>query len=146
MAYKIRKLDHTADLKVEIIGDSQEDVVLGSIHALNDEMGVSLISEDLVTTDNKIVLDYLYFLDDPEGSLIALLNEYLYQVQEERIRPMSFECKWSKEILWVRIDGIRLTSGEPLATEIKAVTYHDILLERSEQDDGKWRFQWIVDL
>jgi SHS2 domain-containing protein len=134
MPYKI--LEHTGDLKMEIIAESQEDLfseaLLGmmgfikklpypSEHQTKREINVS--SADLTS----LLIDFL-------GEALALSN-----IHKEIYNKIIFK-NFSDTSLKAELEGIPVESFDE---DIKAVTYHGAEIKNSE---GKWSVNLIFDI
>lgn len=134
-----REIDHTADLAVEITGNSFSDLLASSgegLFSLIADSGRIEIRDEIPVSVNG---------DGPEELLHAWLCELLGQFNISGFVARSCVID---HITADRVDGrIR---GEKLdlvrhgfRTEIKGVTYHDF---RVWKEDGLWRARIIFDV
>ncbi len=138
MSYEF--FEHTADLGLRIRADE--------IETLFEEAACALFSAIVVDFDRVVrKIDAATFeieADRLDELLRDWLGELLYAFHADRRLFASFE---------VRIDGSRLTAvarGEPIDparheidAEIKAVTYHGLMVQR---DENGWTAEVILDI
>jgi SHS2 domain-containing protein len=125
MGYRV--FDHTADLGVEITGDSQEDVYAGASFALFDLLtDLSAVRE---TEERSLTVEG----EGPDDLLVNFLREVLYLWNGEGL--LIKRCTVRK-VLPRRLTVCLL--GEPydpvrhrIRMEIKAVTYHQASVSRT---------------
>jgi len=120
-----RQIEHTADLALELWGPDEPGMLDAGARAV---MGVLTEGASIDATDTRVVdLDTL----DAEARVVQWLNEVLYWASVEGFVLVRAE---------LRIEGDKLTgtalgrehSQALLKTEIKAATYHDLRVQRSE--------------
>jgi len=118
-----RPLEHTADLAVELWAPDEPALLVEGARAL-----VELLTEGTEvrgTAERTVELSAI----DPEDRLVRWLSEVLYLATVEGFLVDDARLELSES-------GLRGTvRGQPdaaalLRTEIKAVTYHDLRLER----------------
>ena len=149
--FKISALEHTADLAFRIEAVSREELVLGSIAALSEEIGIpfsqgnpecSLFSEagnqihEIKSTDTSEI-----------DCLIELLNDWLFLVQVTKVFPAAYQVDWEEDTISLKIhvksEEIPLMEYE---SEIKSITYHQSYLKNTGSQNLPWRAEWIADI
>jgi SHS2 domain-containing protein len=131
--------DHTADLGLRIRTPNLECLIAEAGEAL-----FSVIVEDLSTVQPTVRRDVTLSKDAPDLLLFDWLKQLLYWFDVEHLLFAKFEVKLDAE-------GLRGSAwGEPLDRdrhqlehEVKAITYHGLLVEQSA--DG-WLAEVIVDI
>ncbi len=123
-----RLLEHTADIRLEVLGETVEQLFINAARGFTDlvaeatelapseEVDVSLEAE---TVDDLLVdwLRELLYLNQAE-------NFVFIDAQDVELTGASFKA---------RILGRKLGSNELPPFDIKAVTYHDMSVERTTQ-------------
>lgn len=133
-------LDHTGDLGWIVRGTSREDLMRNASVALVDTL------VDWSRVEEKIEVRWELQGTTPERLLVRQLEEILFQFDAKGIVFASFDLHLSDSG-----ELSCLARGEPLdrekhgfKTEIKAVTYHQLRIERDP--GGGWRAQVILDV
>jgi SHS2 domain-containing protein len=136
-------LEHTADIKFLAYGKTLEEVFENAALAMfNVIIDTSKVSGETV---REITLKS----PDPESLLVDWLSELLYLFEVEEIIFRKFQVKQIREegseySIIAQASGEEFYSkGLPFETEIKAVTYNQ--LEIKKTDDG-WKAQVVVDI
>jgi SHS2 domain-containing protein len=132
-------LDHTADIGVEVWGNTKEEALAATVEAMFDLIAANDSVAEL--EEKKIAVSGA----DTADMLINLLREALYLFHSK-----SWLCK-TCEILEMEEEKITARlQGEPydakkhhLKMEIKAVTYHTLKIEKRDQG---WRARVIFDV
>ena len=132
-----RQLDHTADLALELWGDSEEEIlVIGAVAVTDILTGGADIAD-------RIAFDIAIDAVDPGDRLVQWLNEII-------VAAISGGFLFHSAA--IALDGAtRLTAlarGEQggsgrVVAELKSATYHDLALERAELG---WRARVIIDV
>ncbi len=136
-SYKL--FDHTADIGIEVWGKTKKELFANAVYSLFDLIvdltGVNDVNEKVVTTRGA----------DIEDLLINFLRETLYLFNGKRW--LVKKCKLL-ELSDTQI--VAQLRGEPynshkhqLRKEIKAVTYHDLSVKKTNED---WRAKVIFDV
>lgn len=141
MSHRYRFVDHTADLAVEATADNREGLLLASLEALAEVLGIAPVPEG---ESEHIVLHEREGAD--EERLVAVLNDWLFQVIARGLRPVDYDVTWTGEHLVVDISARHAANPEPLAAEIKAVTYHGARVAAPEHPGAAWTAFWIADV
>ncbi|HOJ88073.1 MAG TPA: archease [Pseudothermotoga sp.] len=122
-----RELDHTADLRYELICDDLQSLFDDLIKILKDNYKPVLSS--------KIVLRKEYPMKEIEDMVFDTVNDWIYMIDAQRLFPC--DCK---------IDGsLRsdfATIFELHGTELKALTYHEL---KVVQKEGKIMLKVVFD-
>jgi SHS2 domain-containing protein len=132
-------IDHTADLGIEVEAASREAVFVKSGLAMFDLMfGLASIGGD-VTKHLSVAAD------NPTELLVAWLNELLYSCAVERIIFSGFaDVELGEQAFRAVGCGEHFDPDKHRADlEIKAATYHDVSLVRT---DGRWKARVIFDV
>ncbi len=132
-------LEHTADMGIAAEGETLAALFQQAALGLRQ---IVTSAEDIQSRQDMIVEVMAH---DREELLVNWLSELLYLLESRQFLPADFEIqKITEQQLLVRV------AGEPadperhqLEREIKAITYHQIKVERI---DGGWRAQVYVDL
>ena len=132
-------IDHTADLGIIVKGPDVKQLFILAAQAMTDIMVKGDISEKTVTRD------VLVEGEDFPDLMVRWLGEILYLFEGENLIVNSMEIK---SISPIQLKStLTLTSFEPerhqVLREIKAVTYHQISVNKS--DDG-WEARVIFDI
>jgi len=125
---------HTADLQIKAYGKSLENLFKNALKGMFQSIGpitkeCSYINDQLVcekfSVEHKIEIN----APDVEQLLVDFLSEALYlsDVNDEAYLDVTFE-KFSSTELVATIKGIKIQGFE--VVEIKAVTYHDLKIEK----------------
>lgn len=132
-------IDHTADLGIRVTGESLERVF--------ENAGLALFD---VITDLRLVrpdtrMSFSVAAENLEALLVQWLRELLYLFYGQKRLFRAFEItQLSQTDLTVTAWGERFNpKRHPIVTEIKAVTYHELSLDRTESG---WAAQMIFDV
>jgi SHS2 domain-containing protein len=137
LTYQI--IDHTADLGIIVKGVDEKDVFIRAAYAMTDLMVEGDISKKTVIKDVSLQGE-----DFPD-LMVRWLGEILYLFNGEKLLLHSIEIKSISPIM-LR-STLTLSSFEPehhqVKREIKAVTYHQIAVDKTK--DG-WQARIIFDI
>ncbi len=131
---KYEFLEHTADLKIKVYGKNLEEIITNSLLALKSFLKPKLTKEKIekeieIENQNQVIL------------LIDFLSEILAQTYIEKAIFTKFEKKILEETkIKGKILGFKFQS---LTKDIKAITYHQVKLEKINK---KFVFEFIVDI
>ena len=133
-----RTVEHTADLALEFWAPDEAALLVQGARAI-----IELLTEGnpLPTTEpgsRPIELEAL----DPEDRLVRWLGEVLYLASVEGFLGTDAQLELSDNSLRGTVHG-HADAAEHLRTEIKAVTYHDLQLQRAP---GQVRARVIFDV
>jgi SHS2 domain-containing protein len=134
-----RLLEHTADMGIEAVAESREDLFAQAAYGLREILSGSL---EVAAREEKTVE---LRGGDLEELLVVWLNEILYLFEAKGFQPVDFEVEEvERTTLKARIRGEPFDPARhPVQREVKAVTYHQLKVEKS---DGGWRARVYVDL
>ena len=134
-----RILEHTADVGFEAWGATREEVFANAARAL-----ISLIVDlEVIAPCEEVPLQVRG--PDPESVLVNWLSELLYLHDAEAWLFRDFEIlSLQDDALSALARGEKLQrSRHPVKLLVKAITYHQLVLEKSSQG---WRAQVYVDI
>ena len=117
------ELDHTADLALRVWGEEFFALLEQSALGMYDLMGV--IVNEKVRIDHQFLID----LSTPETMLVDFLGELLYQAEVQKFAYSGFKFSITEENIKIQ------SAGHPvleIKQEFKAVTYHDLEIQKSE--------------
>jgi SHS2 domain-containing protein len=130
-----RWIDHTGELELEIVSDSEAGVLREAVRALTK----LIAARERASAQARIVRLELSAPDRP-ALLAALMDEVLYRAEVEHLVPE-------------RLDAVRLRDGALVAellahpgrtsSPVKAVTYHNLTFEPA---DNGWRATVVLDV
>ena len=132
-------IDHTADLGIIVEGTDEENLFIRAAYAMMDLMVKGNFSRKTVIKDVSLQGE-----DFPD-LMVKWLGEILYLFEGDKLIVNSIEIK---SISPIKLESmLTLTSFEPehhqVKREIKAVTYHQISVDKTE--DG-WQARVIFDI
>ena len=140
-----RTFDHTADVGLEVRGESLEDLLATAAQAVFSviiEAGPSAVeteAEVLAEAETGARAEW-------EDVFVVWLQELLYRFEMEHLVPLEFDfaeagfARVRARVGFGRFDPKRHRA----ATEVKAVTYHELAVRRSP--DGAWSARFILDV
>lgn len=141
MSWTIEEIDHTADWGVDIHADSREELVLASFEALELLLGINKVAR---TLEQSRIVRIESESEEPVDALIDVLNQWLFEIQENQVQPGLYQVDWAKTLsVTMHIPDKTLAS---LQTEVKAVTYHEAVVEEQMASSRRWHARWIADL
>ncbi len=132
-----RQLDHTADLALELWGESEIDVLLAGAEGVVDVMTEGGEVEE--RQQRHVRIDAV----DPQDRLVQWLNEIVVAAVNDGFLFAS------ADIALEGATGLSATiRGEPdagarVVAELKSATYHALELA---QQDGQWRARVVIDV
>jgi len=136
-------LEHTADVKFLAYGKTLEEVFENSALAMFNVM------IDTRKISGELVKDFFLKSPDLESLIVDWLSEHLYLFEVDEIVFSKFNvdrirkenCEYS---ITSRASGEKFyPNSHPFETEIKAVTYNQLKVEKIE--DG-WKVQVVLDI
>ncbi len=133
--------DHTADIGIEVTGQTRKDLFVNAANALFDVMIKSRVGEISTKQQKKIIVEGA----DLAALFINYLRELLYLFNGEQFVTGRCEIiKFTNKALQARLIGESFNSKTHLIkTEIKAVTYSGVKVEKIK--DG-WKARVIFDV
>ena len=138
--YKL--LDHTADIRVEVWGKTRKDLFGNAVAAMFDVMVDFPNEEKIKPLEEKTVK---ITGNDLEDTLINFLREALYLFNGKGWLIKSCEpLELTGRSFVVRLQGAPYNRQKnPLKTEIKAVTYHGLIISKSKKG---WQAKVVFDV
>lgn len=138
MADTYRILEHTADIGFEAYGATREQAL--------EHAGIALLS--IITDPDKVFIRQQKTIeitaDDRQQLLVRYLNEILYLIDGESFLPAKIKVSLQGDTsLHAVLDGETRTDNHEIRTDVKAITYHQLRFERS--NDG-YVIQIFVDI
>jgi SHS2 domain-containing protein len=123
-----RELDHTADWELEVWARKPDQLLVQAAKGMYAMCGVERCSEVKATERFEVGGE------DEEALLVGFLSDLLYLLQTKHLAfdRFNFQCKEPDPPLCLSV----LAVGSPVAEiekEIKAVTWHNISVEESEE-------------
>jgi SHS2 domain-containing protein len=131
-----RQIDHTADLALELWAPDERELLLEGARAIVEVLTEGASIEP--RAERRIALCAV----DREDRLVQWLNEVLYAAVTDGFLFASADLELAGSELAARVLGEE-GAGDRVATELKSVTYHDLLLESGA--DG-WRARVVIDV
>lgn len=121
--------DHTADLGLEVYGASEKELFINAAFALFD----SMTNVSLVEAVQKRSFDIEG--SDREDLFVNFLREmlYLYNGEGFLVKHVSLESMDSHHVAGTVTGELFDPARHRITTEIKAVTYHLLRVEKTEQ-------------
>ncbi len=134
---RYRTLEHTADIRLRIYGNTIRQLFQNAVYALTDTL------TDARRVKSRRFLRIRLRGDSPEHLLVLLLKEVLFLSEARRFltRRLVVE-RFGDTILQGRLCGERARDHR-LKTELKAVTYHGLKIEKKR---GRWTAEVVVDV
>lgn len=131
--------DHTADLGIRVRAADRETLFIEAAQAM-----LAAVVEDLSTIRPECEIVVTIEGDDPDYLLFDWLSELLVRLDTEHLVFGRFEVQFTDTGLIGKAVGESLDRNrhDP-EHEIKAITYHGLLVEQTE--DG-WLAEVIVDI
>ncbi len=133
--------DHTADIGLRITARTLDELFAEAARAL-----FSVLLENPDATERREMVELQLHADDLAYLLVDWLRELLYIFETRHLALWDFQVKVNER----RHVVDALCAGEPLdwskhrpGTEVKAITYHGLRVER--QGDG-WVAEVILDI
>ncbi|MFH1403756.1 MAG: archease [Candidatus Altiarchaeota archaeon] len=134
-------LEHTADLKFRAYGGSLEECLVNAARALLEAVAGDSRVEPKIEREIKVVINR------PEVLVHDFLSELIYLFSTEHLLFGEFELSLKESLGYKLVAKVRGEEYDPkrhtLIKEVKAVTYHDMLVEKG--DDGRWVVQVVCD-
>lgn len=138
MNTRYRLLEHPADLRLRLYG--------GTIRALfqNSVIALSSLLVDLRSVREKESRKIRLTAGDLPHLLVLLLKEVLFLFEAKQFLSGRLVVeKLDGKMLTGRLEGERITADHQLKSEIKAVTYHGLKVEKKR---GRWVAEVILDV
>lgn len=133
-----RQLEHTADLGLEMWGNSRSELFAQAAHALRE-----VIISDAPVTGRETHNVEVSGSDDAE-LLVTWLSELLFLFECRGFLPADCELEFGEQSLRAQVKGEPFDpQRHPLEREVKAITHHQVLVE---EKDGEWHARVYVDI
>lgn len=131
-----RQLDHTADVALELWAPTLPELFAEGAVAVIDVLteGASVVGSEERAVDLEVT--------DLEDGLVVWLNEILYWAVNDDFLFGRGEVSVEEERVVATVLGER-GAADKLATELKSVTYHHLLIE--QRADG-WFGRVVIDV
>ena len=136
---KYVQLDHTGDIRIKVFGNSIQELFTNAAYALF----------DTITDADKIEYQIAETVEvsgiDKEELLVNWLSElnYLFVTESKIFNKFEFEHFKDNELSATALGEKFNTHKHPFHTEIKAVTFHDLHIEKV----GKhWETKIVFDI
>jgi SHS2 domain-containing protein len=133
-----RQLDHTADVALELWGESEEDVLLAGAEGVVDIMTEGGQVE--AREQRRVAIDAV----DAQDRLVQWLNEIVFAAVHDGFLVGSADIALAGTTrLSATLRG-EANAGDRVVAELKSATYHDLALGR--EPDGSWRARVVIDV
>ena len=117
------EVEHTADWQLQVWAPDLSGLLEQAAHGMYALSGLKLLTEP------RIQQHLRFPLHEPERLLVAFLSELLWLAENQGLGFDYFEFTWGENDLDVRIIGAPI---EAQTKEIKAVTYHNLVVQHTE--------------
>jgi len=137
--------DHTADIGLEVRGDSLADLLATAARATFEQMIEDWPTEAACVREVRAA-PAAGLKNDLGELLVVWLQELLFLFETEHLVPRSFEFSVAGRDE-VRADvgfGVFVPGRHRTRLEIKAVTYHELAVR--EEPGGAWSARFILDV
>lgn len=136
---RYQPLEHTADIRLRIFGRTPRELFQNAAYALTN----TLTDVKKVKSCLKPAFSVTLRGEGYDLLLIALMKKILYLFDTKRFLTRRLVIKnLSDKILRVTLKGEK-SKAHRIKTEIKAVTYHRLKVERMR---GRWRAEVVLDV
>ena len=130
---------HQADVGVRGIGATKGEAFEQASLAL------TAVVAELETIEPAEPLEITCAADDDEMLLVEWLSRLVYEMSTRRMLFSRIDIFVGEKELRARIWGEAIDAEKHnLAVEVKAVTYHDLVVD--QMADGSWKAQCVVDV
>lgn len=120
-------IDHTADMMVKAFGRTLEECFGNAAYALFDQ------TVDLSNVGTDEIREIRVSGDDDEDRLYSFLSEMLFVEDAENLILKDFDVRFDEDDVVCTARGETLDrSRHRLRSEVKAVTYHMMAIDRNE--------------
>jgi SHS2 domain-containing protein len=118
------EISHTADWSVRVWAQDLPSLFVEAASAMHS------LSGTVIGTGERVKRTFETEAPDPESLLVAFLSELLYYEEQENLAFERFDLRVAGQWLKAEMEGAQIISSEKA---IKAVTYHDLKIERTPQ-------------
>lgn len=136
---KYVQLDHTGDVRIKVFGNSIEKLFINAAYALFDTI------TDADKIESQIAETVEVSAIDKEELLVNWLSElnYLFVTESKIFNKFEIEHFGENDLSATALGEKFNSHRHPFYTEIKAVTFHDLLIEKV----GKhWETKIVFDI
>ena len=131
MAANYKFMDHTADIACEVTGDTLEELFIGSVAAWS-----CSVVEETKYSKGKIK-KFKLKASSKEQLLVDLINELNFELFTRNwlfnlVRMLEIKQENKSWILSTEIEGMPLSKDIEIKQEIKAITFHQMNIEKTE--------------
>jgi len=112
-------LNHTADVRYEIVCDSEEEIFKELVRIFKDHYSVKFKEQE-----TKLEYDLSKNLED---AVFDIVNDWIYLIESRKLFP--YDCRIENDKLVCTFREFEEIEG----TELKALTYHGMDVERSDK-------------
>ena len=116
-------LDHTADLKVRIYGNSYTSIFQNSVIAISD----LIMDRNLLKPGFNKTIEIEK--NSPDNILVNLLNDILFYMEYENVIYFGSKLDFTENRLHGRIFGSSIPDNVEYRNVIKAATYYDLKVD-----------------
>ncbi len=116
-------LDHTADLKVRIYGNSYTSIFQNSVITISD----LIMDRNLLKPGFNKTIEIEK--NTPDNILVNLLNDILFYIEYENVIYFSSKLDFTENRLHGRIFGSSIPDNVEYRNVIKAATYYDLKVD-----------------
>ena len=117
------EVEHTADWQLQVWAPDLSGLLEQAARGMYALSGLKLLTEP------RIQQHLRFPLHEPERLLVAFLSELLWLAENQGLGFDNFEFAWGENDLDVHIIGAPI---EAQTKEIKAVTYHNLVVQKTE--------------
>jgi SHS2 domain-containing protein len=117
-----REHEHTADWELEVWAPDLPSLLEEAARGMYSLAGVHLHSKPRVTRE------LMLRSGDPERLLVNFLSELLYLAEQDGLGFDTFRLELCADVLQARLEGASIAGYQK---EIKAVTYHNLQIQRT---------------
>ena len=137
--HRFEQIEHTADIGIEATGDTLAEAFESAA------FGMFSVMADIAGMSPSRTIEVRAEADDLASLLHNWLAELIYRFDAEKVLPVAFKVEEMTETSLTAKVGVRPFSAdiEWIGPAIKAVTYHQLTVERTP---GGWRTRVIFDV
>jgi SHS2 domain-containing protein len=118
------EIEHTADWQLEVWAPDLPGLFEQAARGMLSLMGAQIAPGERVEREIQL------YASDAETLLVGFLEELLYLLESEDLAFDAFDIQTDGKLLNARLAG---GGVEEMSKEIKAVTFHNLAIERSEE-------------
>ncbi len=134
----VEEFETTADIGLQIHTDLLDNLFAACA------WGMFQLMTNIESVEQTLSFDIELSDADPEGLLVAWLNELIYIHEARGVFLSGFDIHIENTTLKAQVKGERITDGKhERRTGIKAATYHDIQVKK---ESGHWISRVLFDI